>query len=92
VFKVRLVDAVSFISFMKNYQKEVAATGTDGEYNLLERIIRGMENEPTAYDPDNVITEIEEKSRVMSTKDLPHKYHRAIGTRVCEEIIRRGGV
>jgi len=44
------------------------------------------------YDPDKVITEIKEKSRVMSTKDLPHQYHRAIGTRVCEEIIRRGGV
>lgn len=69
---MRLIDSDSFISFMKNYQKEIAATGTNGEYNLLERIIIGMENESTAYDPDNVIAEIKEESRVMSTKDLPH--------------------
>ena len=89
---MRLIGADSFISFMKDYQTEIAATGTDGEYNLLGSIIRGIENELTAYDSDNIISEIKEKSRVMSTKNPSHKYYKAIGTRICEEIIRRGGV
>ncbi len=63
---------------------------------LCKKVIKGILNiiktSDTAYDPDNVITEIKEKSRVMCTKNLPHKYYKAIGTRVCEEVIRRGGV
>lgn len=63
---------------------------------LCKKVIKGMLNiiatSDTAYDPDKVITEIKEKSRVMSTKDPSHKYYKAIGTRVCEEIIRRGGL
>lgn len=89
---MRLIGADSFISFMKDYQTEIAATGTDGEYNLLGSIIRGIENELTAYDPEKVIAEIKEKSEVMSTKDSSHKYYKVIGTRVCEEIIRRGDI
>jgi len=63
---------------------------------LCKKVIEGMLNiivtSDTAYAPDNVIAEIKEKSRVMSTKDSSHKYYKAIGTRVCEDIIRRGGV
>jgi len=63
---------------------------------LCKKVIEGMLNiiatSDTAYDIEKIITEIKEKSRVTSTKDIPHKYYKAIGTRVCEEIVRRGGV
>ena len=84
---MRLIDADSFISFMKNYQKEIDATGTHGEYNLLKRIIKGMENEPTAYDVENVIKDIDMESFEYYTKSGA-----AIDVGKAEDIIRKGGV
>lgn len=54
--------------------------------------LHGVENEPIAYDIEKVISEMKAKSRKMDTVSVPHKYYRAIGTRVCESIIRKGGV
>lgn len=47
---------------------------------------------PTAYDVDHVVSLIKKNSRKMSTASLPHIYYRAIGTKVCEVIIRGGGI
>lgn len=71
---------------------EFADAGHEREYNLLDMIIHGVENEPIAYDIENVISEMKAKSIKMDTVSVPHKYYRAIGTRVCESIIRKGGV
>lgn len=86
---MRLVNADSIISFMRDWQAEVT---DDRTCNILDMIIRGVENEPTAFDLESVLNEINAKARTMSTSDVPHKYYKAIGTRICEEIIRRGGV
>jgi len=51
-----------------------------------------LDKEKTAYDIENVVAEMKAKSRKMDTVSVPHKYYRAIGTRACESIIRKGGV
>ena len=51
-----------------------------------------IDETPTAFDIKSVLNNIREHSRVMSTKKVPHIYHRAIGTRVCEEIIKNCGL
>ena len=78
---MRLVDADSFKSFLQALVKAGAP---------YEDVISLLDKEKTAYDIESVITET--KSRKMSTIKVPHKYYRAIGTRVCESIIRKGGV
>jgi hypothetical protein len=79
---MRLIDADSFKSFLQALVK--AGAPYDDVITLLDK-------EKTAYYPEKTIAEIKKKSRKMSTIKIPHKYYRAIGTRVCESIIRRGG-
>lgn len=85
---MRLIDADVLTAYLEGYY--------DMDYGEIlidpSKFIGIVDVQPTAYDLDNVIAEIKEKSRVMSTKDIPHKYHKAIGTRVCEEIVRRRGL
>ncbi len=80
---MRLIDADVLTAYLEGYY--------DLNYGEIlidpNEFVSIVDVQPTAYDPDKVITEIKEKSKVMSTKDLPHKYYKAIGTRVCEEII-----
>lgn len=80
---MRLVDADNFKKFLQALVK--AGAPYEDVINLLDR-------EKTAYDIENVIAEMKVKSRKMSTIKTPHKFYRAIGTRVCESIIRKGGV
>jgi len=80
---MRLVDADSFKSFLQALVKAGAP---------YEDVISLLDKEKTAYDIESVITEMKTKSRKMSTIKVPHKYYRAIGTRVCESIIRKVGV
>lgn len=89
---MELINREHFLRNMRDWQMEYADCGHEREFNLLDIIIRGVENEPIAYDVEKVIERIKLKSRKMSTLKVPHKYHRAIGTRVCEHIIREGGV
>jgi len=87
---LRLIDADELNRYILQRAK---CKGADGYYNEafeLQSMYRYIAQLSPIYDLDNVIAKIKEKSRVMSTKDPSHKYYRAIGTRVCEEIIRRG--
>ena len=89
---MELIDREYFIKNMRDWQMQFVDVGHEKEYNLLDMIIRGVENEQIAYDVEKVISEMKSKSRKMDTISVPYKYYRAIGTRVCESIIRRGGV
>ncbi len=89
---MRLIDADEL---NEHILQRIKCKGADGNYKEafeLQAMYRYIAQLSPIYDPDKVITEIKEKSRVMSTKDPSHKYYKAIGTRVCEEVIRRGGV
>jgi len=85
---MRLIDADVLTAYLEGYYD----MDYGGTLINPSEFVGIVDVQPTAYDPDNVIAEIKEKSRVMSTKDSSHKYYKAIGTRVCEEIIKRGGV
>lgn len=89
---MELINREYFIKNMRDWQMEFTNVGHEKEYNLIDMIIRGVENEPIAYDVEKVISEMKAKSRKIVTVSIPHKYYRAIGTRVCESIIRRCGV
>ena len=80
---MRLIDADSFNRFLQALTK--AGAPYEDVINLLDR-------EKTVYDIENVVTEMKEKSRKMSTIKVPHKFYRAIGIKVCENIIRKGGI
>lgn len=80
---MRLIDADSFKSFLQALVKAGAP---------YEDVISLLDRERTVYDVEKVISNMKAKSRKMDTVSVPHKYYRAIGTRVCESIIRKGGV
>lgn len=80
---MRLIDADGFKNFLQALVK--AGAPYDDVISLLDK-------EKTAYDIENVVVEMKAKSRKMDTVSVPHKYYRAIGTRACESIIRKGGV
>ncbi len=83
---MKLIDADDFIAFMN----ELEAAGAENvSFNDLRHL---MEKQPTAYDVEAVVREMKKKSRKMSTVAVPHTYYRAIGTNVCESIIRSGGI
>lgn len=79
---MRLIDADDFKNFLK------ALTDAGAPY---EEVIKLLDRQETAYDVDMVVKKMKEKSREMTTTKVPHKYYRAIGTRVCERVIRKGG-
>jgi len=81
--RLRLIDADSFKKFLQALVKAGAP---------YEDVIGLLDREKTAYDVENVVSDMKSKSRKMSTSYIPHKYYRAIGTRSCESIIRKGGV
>lgn len=89
---MKLIDADELNEYILQRAKCKGADGNYEEAFELYSMYRYIAQLSPTYDPNNVIAEIKEKSRVMSTKDSSHKYYKAIGTRVCEEIVRRGGV
>lgn len=89
---VDLINREHLLRNMRDWQMEYADIDHEREYNFLELIIKGIENEPIAYNVEKVIEQMKSKSREMSTIKIPHKYYKAIGTRICEDIIREGGV
>ena len=89
---MELINREYFLKNMRDWQLEFADIEHKREYNLLDMIIKGVENEPIAYDVEKVIERMKLKSRKMCTLKVPRKYYRAIGTRICEHIIREGGV
>lgn len=56
---MRLIDAEPLIRHLKNWQRELDEN-SNREYNLLELVIRGIENEPVTYDLDEVVRRMEE--------------------------------
>jgi hypothetical protein len=55
----------------------------------VEQIIN---EQPTAYDVDEVVEELLDSAKIMSEEKLPHRYYKAIGTRKAIEIVKRGGI
>ena len=65
----------------------------------LTFLIKGaIDNQPTAYSIEKVLTELEESGQKMSeAKGNPwdssdHKYYKAISVKKAIEIVKRGGV
>lgn len=82
---MRLIDADDF----RNFMCELEAAGAENvSFDDLRRFIDKQE---TAFEIEAVVKEINKSSRKMSTVKVPHTYYRAIGTKKCEDIIRKGG-
>ena len=86
---MRLVNADNIVQIMRRWKVNVS---DDSTKDVLDMMIYELENEPTAFDIESVVSEINSKARTMSTANIPHAYYKAIGTNVCEEIIRNCGV
>ena len=85
---MRLIDAESLVAYLDGYYEM-----KNGETLIDPReFVSIIDVQPTAFNQERVIAEIKEESRAMCTKNIPHKYHKAIGTKLCEEIINKGGV
>lgn len=85
---MRLIDAEYLEAYLEG--------GYDLNYGEIlidpREFVSIVDMQPTAFNQERVVAEIKEGSRVMCTKDIPHKYYKAIGTKLCEEIIIKGGV
>ena len=79
-----LIDRGALVRHLVDWQMEsFSEVGHEKEYNLLDMIIRGIENEPTAYNVKQVLEEIEEYSR---------RVYGEISTVKVMSIVRKGGV
>lgn len=57
---MRLIDSDSLIKYLKSWQNELLSDKQfNREYNLLEQLIYGIENEPTAFDIDMVLKQLD---------------------------------
>lgn len=69
---MKLIDANKEIAFLRDWQKELDKD-SNREYNLLEMIIHGIENESTAYDLDEVVRELKKiKLKAYELRGKPH--------------------
>lgn len=89
-----LISRSALVRHLVNWQMEsFSKVGHEKEYNLLDMIIRGVENAPTAYDVEKVVEQIcdcygcsgccncHEEQRMMECEDYARVY----------EIVRNGG-
>lgn len=83
----RYIDADALIEKMtEEYKKHYAGTGKGYDFTIAMEMVR---NQPTAYDVDAVIAELEENSNVK----LGYVgYTYSIGLGAAKEIVKRGGV
>ena len=83
------IDRRFLLNHLKDWQKEVSGIGYEREYNLLEQIVKGVENEPTAYDVDKVVEQLEDE--ITATK-CPVRVEFDKGIYKAIEIVKAGGV
>lgn len=83
---MRLIDADEF------KERIVVATikGNYSPHRACELCVL-IDEQPTAYEPEEVARRIEKKALKMSTAKPPHTYMRAIGTHEAVKIVRNGG-
>lgn len=99
-----LIDRRKVLNWLENYKFEFCAeVGKEREYNFVENLIKGIENEPTAYDVEQVVKELE--SRAEANEDVTGRLKgiatkrqrdswlaRASAFRKAIEIVKGGGV
>ena len=85
------IDRRFLLNHLKDWQKEVSGIGYEREYNLLEQIVKGVENEPTAYDVDKVVEQLEDEITATRTK-CPVRVEFDKGIYKAIEIVKAGGV
>ena len=95
-----LIDRGALVRHLVNWQMEsFSEVGHEKEYNLLDMIIRGIENEPTAYNVEKVIKELEEMKKrndefSKESTFIPYKRKLEYASEVCAKsinIVRNGG-
>ena len=60
-----LIDRGALVRHLVNWQMEsFSKVGHEKEYNLLDMIIRGVENEPAVYNVENVVKELEKEKEI----------------------------
>lgn len=82
-----LIDKRKVLNWLENYKFEFCAeVGKEREYNFVENLIKGIENEPIAYDMEQVVKELENISVKIYGEFNVLGLERAI------DIVRGGGV
>ena len=94
---MRLIDAYALIKRFETIQKQEDAIGLD-----FVAIIDEIKEQPTAYDVDKVVEQLEELGKKMSEsksmqkcgKSSPenHRYYKAVSVKLAIEIVKGGGV
>lgn len=56
-----LISRNAMLRHFSDWQMECSEVGGEREYNLLDMAIKGIKNEPTAFDVEKVIQQLEEK-------------------------------
>lgn len=56
-----LISRSAMLRHFSDWQMECLAVGSEREYNLFDMAIKGIKNEPSAFDVEKVIQQLEEK-------------------------------
>lgn len=99
-----LISRSAMLRHFSDWQMECSAVGSEREYNLLYMAIKGIKNEPSAFDMEKVIQQINDA--IMPTQEHRHKFcgtvepEHCVKYENCEdcmaermiEIVKKGGV
>ena len=80
----RLIDEGKLIKVLKERATNEAICGYMTAYDVTNSIIDEVNEQPTAYDPDKVVEQLEE--------DKKHTFDGCINKRKAIEIVKGGGV
>ena len=100
-----LISRSAMLRHFSDWQMECSAVGSEREYNLLDMAIKGIKNEPSAFDVQKIIQQLEENKEnaikaieenspsefhMIKIKDLKELFEEY--TREQIEIVQKGGV
>lgn len=54
-----LISRNAMLRHFSDWQMECSSVGSEREYNLLDMVIKGIKNQPSAFDVEKVVQELE---------------------------------
>lgn len=98
----RLIDANKLIIHLADYQLSVAPyDGDSTEYHTIQNCIEAVQDQPTAYDVDKVVEELENQAKQYNRRAMElvnksteagiHNKGKACSYEHAIDIVKRGG-
>jgi hypothetical protein len=98
---MRLIDADKLISHLNDYALQESPSDVDSQgkqkisatvYKAIQNCINAVKEQPTAYDPDKVVEQLEKRSKEYNSGVRLHGKPEEMLTDEAIEIVKGGGV